>query len=97
MPRDYCTGGLTASDYGCTNSIPEIRIPQPTRESCTPKELRIKEVNIKQLDHGYLLNVGCKTIALSSAEELLFGLKKYLKDPYKTQELFEKGEFRFEK
>lgn len=87
MPQDYCTA----------NS--DIRIPDciPTRATCTTDELKIKDVHIKQLDHGYIVTIGCKTIALSSAEQVLFGLKQYLKDPYKTQDLFEKGEFKFEK
>lgn len=94
MPRDYCTGPVDEI------RMPECSIttgPRPTRDSCVAAELKIKEIHIKQLDHGYLLKVGCKEIALSSAEELIFGLRRYLKDPYKTQELFEKREFKFTK
>lgn len=91
MASDYCTGGLIPHDYGCTTA------KRPTRDSCTQDELKIKDINIKQLDRGYVVTVGCKAIALSSYEEVLFGLRQYFKDPYKTQDLFEKGELKFEK
>lgn len=96
MIRDHCSPEKHSPAYAC-GPIEEIRIPQPTRDTCVPKELRIKDIKIRQLDHGYVLNVGCKEIALSSIDQVIFGLRKYLKDPYKTQELFEKGEFKFEK
>lgn len=94
MPRDYCTSDMPRPSFDCGGSIAEIRIPQPSRLIDPNK---IKEIKISQLDHGYILNVGCKVIALDSPAKIIFALKLYLSNPQKVESEFLDGKFKFEK
>lgn len=58
---------------------------------------KIKEITITQLDYGYVLKVGCKSIALDTPEKIIFALKQYLKSPKKVEDDFIEGKFKFEK
>lgn len=63
--------------------------PTPT---LTPSASKPYEVFISPLDFGFHVRVGCKTFAMSSAEDLISKLAMYLKDPAATQKKFEAGE-----
>lgn len=96
MAADHCTGGIGPSYLSdCGSSKREIKIPNPCLTETVSKG-KIREIRISQLDHGYILNVGCKTIALDTPEKILFGLKRYLENPNKVENEFLKDEFRFE-
>ena len=41
----------------------------------------LREVNIKPLDSGYLVKVGCQSIAVESTETLIKALNDYLTNP----------------
>ncbi len=41
----------------------------------------IREVHIKPLNSGYLVNVGCQTVAVETTETLLKALGEYLNNP----------------
>lgn len=42
---------------------------------------RIKEIRISQVDHGYIINVGCQTFAVESIKRLVKNIEKYLESP----------------
>lgn len=45
----------------------------------------IRNVTIKQLNYGYIVDVGCHKFAFESAEKLVRYLADYLKNPNKTE------------
>ena len=64
------------------NVVPmeEVDIPSSSKYPYT--------VNIRTLDRGYLVEVGCKSFAFTSREELLDLLGKYLNDSQEIEKSF---------
>ena len=57
-------------------------------EQCAPSKAR--NVEIRPLDHGYLITVGCQQVAIESVEKLIVSLERYLKNPdTATQEYYQ--------
>ncbi len=54
-------------------------------------EDRIFNISIREVDHGYFVEVGCKTFAIESAERLMTLLNMYITSPAKIMEEFFKG------
>jgi len=54
---------------------------------------KIKDVVIKQMDHGFLVKIGCQTLCIESPKTLLKALKKYLKDPDGVEQQHNQGDF----
>lgn len=52
---------------------------------------RIFNISIRQLDHGYIVDVGCKSFAIESTDRLAALLSKYLYNPAETQDSYLKG------
>lgn len=52
---------------------------------------RIREICIKQVDYGYVVNVGCHTFAIESVDRLNELLNKYLLQPNATEKLWYDG------
>ena len=44
-----------------------------------------REINIRPLHHGYVVNIGCQTFAIESIEKLIINLETYLKNPNETE------------
>jgi hypothetical protein len=85
-PRNYFDETILRGTWG------DVRIKPETK-----KPMKIKEIKIRQCDHGYILNVGCKEIALDTPAKIIFGLKLYLNNPEKVEKAFLDGKFKFEK
>lgn len=94
MASDYCTGGLITPNYECGG--PE-RIRMPISALTEKRQNKIREINITQLDYGYIVKVGCKTFALDTPDKILFALKQYFRNPENTEHQFTKGTLKFEK
>lgn len=47
-----------------------------------------REINITALDYGYLVRVGCNSIAVETTEKLLHNLTLYIQDPNKYEREF---------
>lgn len=56
-----------------------------------PSPNRARTLSIQQLDHGYLVNVGCQSIAIES-KKLVANLAAYLNDPGAIEKKFMAGE-----
>ena len=54
--------------------------PQPLATA-----LQAREINIRPLHHGYVVNIGCQTFAIESVEKLILNLEKYLNSPIETE------------
>lgn len=46
---------------------------------------RIKEIRITQVDHGYIVNIGCQTFAIESSKRLVKNIEKYLESPQEIE------------
>ncbi len=51
---------------------------------------KIRDVKIKAVMNGYIVKVDCQTLVFDSLKKLLKALKKYYKDPEKTEARFAK-------
>lgn len=49
-------------------------------------ENKMKEINIKEVDSGFIVRVGCQTMAIESAENLVKRLSEYILDPSKVED-----------
>lgn len=65
--------------------------------SCTISEQRslssfdrdkIRQINIEQLDYGYIVRVGCQTLAISDKSKLIASLIEYINEPGKTEDKY---------
>lgn len=50
----------------------------------------IYDINIKQLSHGYIVNIGCQSFAIENSETLIKGLSNYLKSPNECEKVWMK-------
>ena len=57
-----------------------------------PKENKIRQINIEEVNRGYIVKVGCHTFAISTKEELLPKLEEYIKNPSETESKWFKNE-----
>ena len=53
---------------------------------------KIRQINIEELNRGFIVRVGCHTFAISTKEELTAKLTEYINDPDKTEKLWFSGE-----
>ena len=63
-------------EVGC--EIEEERAPEPVMD--LPYS-NLREINIKPLSSGFLVNVGCQTVAVETVETLVSNLTAYLNNP----------------
>ena len=47
----------------------------------TVRSNKARQIQIGQVDHGYIVNVGCQTLVFEKVETLIEKLTAYLKDP----------------
>jgi hypothetical protein len=67
-------------DAGCrAEPYPET---VPVRENNN----KIRELNLREVNRGYIVNVGCHTFAISTKEELLPLLTQYINEPSLIEE-----------
>lgn len=67
------------------------REPQPMLNAEISKP-RMREVTISSLDHGFVVRVGCQTVAIQTKEDLIAKLVQYITDPAATEEKYYRGE-----
>lgn len=58
-----------------------------------PQQNKARLIEIKQLDGGYIINVGCQTFAFETADKLLLKLGKYLANPAQAEKDYWAGRF----
>ncbi len=52
----------------------------------------IKNINIEPLNLGFMVRVGCQTIAVRSKQELIRALTDYINDPSGVEKAYYNGE-----
>lgn len=64
---------------------------EPIPEDAPQMPDKAYQINIEQLDHGYIVRVGCKSFAIETKEKLIIRLAAYLSDvPGVTKDFFDK-------
>jgi hypothetical protein len=72
-------------------SISEISdCEAPMAESCGPSKIR--QISIREVNRGYIVEVGCHTFAFSTPDELADKISAYLKDPNGVERKWFNGE-----
>lgn len=88
---DQFNGYLGAVGNATINADCVARDPHPILNSEVGKP-RMREVTITSLDHGFVVRVGCQTLAIQNKEDLIAKLVQYITDPTATEEKYYRGE-----
>lgn len=75
---------------------PCCEAPRELRNEALPEQPRqdkIRDVEIRQLNHGYFVKIGCQQFAIETSEKLLSALADYMKDPQGTEKAWFDGKF----
>lgn len=56
------------------------------------QENKIRQINIEEVNRGYIVRVGCHTFALSTKAELTTKLTEYINEPVKTEKKWYSGD-----
>lgn len=52
---------------------------------------KVRDINIRQLDHGYVVEIGCQVFAVESASTLIAKFSEYILSPSETEEKWAEG------
>ena len=76
------TGGtITYADSGTTSAA--TATPTPKRD-----------IQIKSLNHGYIVTIGCQTFAIEEIKSLIKHLETYLRSPEETEQKWLSGKYK---
>lgn len=53
---------------------------------------KIRQINIEEVNRGYIVRVGCHTFAISTKAELTTKLTEYINEPAKTEKKWYSGD-----
>lgn len=65
--------------------------PNTTLPPQLKEENIIRPISIRQLSHGYIVEVGCQTLAIESASTLIAKLSEYILNPNTTEQKHKEG------
>lgn len=63
----------------------------PVNEEVRQKN-KIRQINIEEVNRGYIVRVGCHTFAISTKAELTTKLTEYINEPAKTEKKWYSGD-----
>jgi hypothetical protein len=66
------------------------RTLETTGNGCMPPNT-IRTIQINQINHGYIVQVGCQTFAIESPSNLIAKLAEYINNPAATEEKLNQG------
>lgn len=83
---------LVRSNYGA--GVAENR---PMQEMADPPKAPniARPIQIEQLNHGYIVTVGCQNFAIENREALLHRLASYLSNPEQIEKEWQSGKLKF--
>lgn len=58
-----------------------------------PNYIPKRNISIEQLDRGFILSVGCQRVAITSIEQLVDNIKRYLEDIKGTEKAWNEGTY----
>ena len=74
--------------------IGEAPMPQGREDRVTNEDIsvrRMRDVTIRQLNYGYVINIDCHSFAIENADKLLELVGKYIKSPTSTEKSWFNG------
>ena len=78
---------------GTLSSRPEPMADCVNEALPTPMgENKIRQINIEEVNRGYIVRVGCHTFAISTKAELTTKLTEYINEPAKTEKKWYSGD-----
>lgn len=77
----YIASGPDRPEIASTRQYLGETITPPTQ----PAQNVIRPIMIRQLNHGYTVEVGCQTFAIESASTLIAKLSEYILNPSETE------------
>ena len=78
-----CTTGTVNVTAQCEDAGPSM----PPKASS-----QIRDFSVKALNYGYIVNVGCHSFAIETADRLIEKLSEYINNPSDTETKWFKGE-----
>lgn len=78
---DQNYGAPVPTNYATGNHIEQ----DPIRENIA------REIIIRQLNHGYMVQVGCQSMAIESSTKLLSLFAEYISNPNATEQKYREG------
>lgn len=58
------------------------------------KNNHIRNISIEQLDHGYIVRVGCQSFAIENLRTVIKNIEQYMINPDDVEDKYLKGEFK---
>jgi len=81
---------VTIADHAHRDATRPInRVELTGNEAMLPNTIR--DVQITQLDHGYVVHVGCQRFAIENASILIAKLTEYVYHPAATEQKWKEG------
>ena len=84
----YATQSNARETTGQSEPMPR---PYHGEEAIAPRENVIRPICIRQLSHGYLVEIGCQTFAIESASALIAKFSEYILNPLATEAKHKEG------
>jgi hypothetical protein len=75
----------TSSNENLVGMESEVKMCIEERPAITSFSSKIREINVTPLDYGFIIRVGCQSIAITSKEDLIKYLTKYITNPNQTE------------
>lgn len=87
------TTGRIVYEYGQgpVEPHPQIQGDVPVPNPGLVQEDHIRSISIRQLNHGYVVEVGCQTLAIESASKLIALFSEYVLNPIATEHKYREG------
>jgi hypothetical protein len=76
---------------GNTNDLVGYDSPRAEAEMPAPKSSTMRELNIREVNRGFIVQAGCHTFAISTAKELTRLVTEYINDPSETERKWFEG------
>lgn len=73
------------------NARADYRPMRETQEAAAPRPQGAREIHIRPVNHGYIVQIDCQTIAIESANKLIGLLGAYLTEPLQTEMRYNNG------
>ena len=93
MSAGLSQGTMPTTNYS-NNQASDCRPEQPmdrcvsNEQPCAPTPLqanKIRQINIEEVNRGFIVRVGCHTFAISTRAELTTKLTEYINEPDATE------------
>ncbi len=62
-----------------------------SEHGAAPLSFKMRQLTIRQLDKGFFVEVGCQTIAIEQASQLISLLAQYIANPYEVEQKYMDG------